>query len=96
MNKKERLKYLQDNEKLLTVQLSENRTEQREIRKQIWIKETGLDIGSEVNLIGDRKGVIIKIEVRYSTVRPIVNLYKKDGKLGKRETRVWSIKEIIF
>ena len=96
MNKKERLKYLQDNEKLLTVQLSENRTEQREIRKQLWIIETGLDIGSEVNLRDYGKGVICRIEVHHTMVRPFVNLYRKDGKLAKKETLVWSTKEIIF
>ena len=85
----EKLKLFRIDEKKLREQLGNNLKEQRHLRQAIWVRDNQMDIGDDVN-IGGKKGQISKLDAKYSSVQPIVTLYKKDGTLGKRETRVWS------
>jgi hypothetical protein len=40
---------------------------------------------------GDKKkiGILSSIEVRYGSCYPMVKLYKKDGSVREKETKIW-------
>ncbi len=88
------IEQLEKQEKELTDLLSENRNKQRELNKITFIQKYGIDVGDTVEWMDGntpRKGVIGEIE--FSGVTP--NYYKAilfnaDGKLGKRDMRIWS------
>ena len=83
----------QEEEKLLNL-ISENRSKQKELNRIEFVKKWGIDIGDTVEWVDGktiRTGVISKIE--YSGVNPYYYwalLFNSDGKLGKREIRLWS------
>lgn len=73
--------------------IAENRQKQRNINKEAFIKMYRIDIGDAVEWVDGtiKKGVIIDIE--FSGVIPQyykASLFNSDGKVGKRECRIWS------
>ena len=88
------LEQLKQQEKELQDLLSENRNKQRELNKLSFIEKHGINIGDTVEWMDGntpRKGVIKYIE--FNGVKPnyyIANLFNSDGKVGKRDVRIWS------
>ena len=99
-NNKMNLEQLKQEEENLLNLLSENRSKQKELNRIEYVKKWGVDIGDTVEWLDGktiRTGVISKIE--YSGVNPNyywASLFNSDGKVGKREMRIWSwnLKEI--
>lgn len=94
------LEALRQEEQQLMDLLTENRNKQREINKAAFIQKHGVDIGDLVewhSSKGAKRGVISKIE--FSGLNPsyyyafIVNA---DGKVCKREVRIWSFEMYQF
>jgi hypothetical protein len=82
---------LKKEEIVLMVELKSNRTQQTEIIKNNFLSILGIPIGAEVEYMerDQRKiGILSSIEVSYGTCYPMVRLYRKDGSLGSRETRL--------
>lgn len=83
--------------------LAENHNKQKELRVQEFIKKHGINIGDTVEWedLYIKKGVISKIEFSGNTPRYYhAYLFNADGKVGKREVRIWNndlktIKKII-
>ena len=88
------LEQLKQQEKELTDLLSENRDKQRELNKIDFIQKHGVDVGDTIEWIDGntpRKGIISEIEFRGTTPNYYkAQLFNSDGKIGKRETRIWS------
>ena len=88
------LKELEQEEQSLLNMLSENREKQKELHRIEFVKKFGIDIGDTVEWTEGQSlktGVISKIE--YGGVRPYffhAYLLNADGKVGKREVRIWS------
>lgn len=80
-------------EKELNLQLQENKRSQREIYTKEFIEKHGFDIGDTIEwkeYNGIKKGVVSSFT--YSENKPwnvIVNLFKKDGSVGERQSRIW-------
>lgn len=74
--------------------LSENLTNQRELNKIDFIEKNGFGVGDIVEWRNGEnavKGVISEIE--FSGVKPTYYkalLFNSNGKVGKREVRIWS------
>lgn len=85
---------LQKEEQELSELLSENRRQQRELNKLAFVEKHGVDVGYTVEWIESRtprKGVISGIE--FTGVNPVryrVLLFNSNGKVGKRESKIWS------
>lgn len=80
------LKSIEDN---LRSTLQGNLNYQKQTRIRIAELESGLKINDRVKVkfMGELKeGVITGYDTRYSSVYPIVTMYKKDGSLGTRTT----------
>jgi len=78
--------------KSLRDSLHETETHIRFLRKQLWHKEKGINVGDIVSFLNGKeeaRGMLHRLELSGSFVYPIVKLYKKDGAIGQRETRVW-------
>ena len=88
------LDILKGQEKDLRLDLQDNIKKQKILIIEIYKKESGFDIGDKVRLSKGRVGLISNIVVIYSTAEPIVQLYKTDGIIGKRTTRVWCSDDI--
>lgn len=88
------LEQLKQQEKELTNLLSENRSKQRELSKIAFIQKHGFDVGDAVEWMDGktpRKGVISEIEFSGTTPNCYkAKLFNSDGKIGKREMRIWS------
>jgi len=88
------LEQLKQQEKELQYLLSENRNKQRELNKLAFIEKHGISIGDTVEWMDGRtpRKAVIK-EVEFSGVNAnyyIASLFNSDGKVGKREMRIWS------
>jgi len=80
-------------EQALAKRLNENREMQRTINTAEFVKKWGVDIGDTVEWTegsGKRSGVISRIE-SWSTTPSYFHafLFNADGKLGKREVRIY-------
>lgn len=87
------LEQLQLEEQKLRQLLYENREKQKELNQRAFVEKNGIDIGDTVEWVEGKTlktGVIHRIE--FSGVNPnyyIAHLFKSNGELGKRETRIW-------
>ena len=88
------LEQLKQQEKELTDLLSENRSKQRELNKIAFIQKHGVNVGDTVEWMDGntpRKGVISEIEFSGTTPNYYkAQLFNSDGKIGKRDMRIWS------
>lgn len=89
------LQELKQQEKELTDLLSENRSKQKELNKIAFIQKHGVDVGDIVEWMDSsnipRKGVVSEIEFSGTTPNYYkAQLFNSDGKVGKRDTRIWS------
>ena len=88
------LEQLKQQEKELTELLSENRNKQKELNKIAFIQKHGIDVGDTVEWMDGntpRNGVISEIGFIGTTPNYCnAKLFNSDGKVGKREIRIWS------
>jgi hypothetical protein len=75
----------------LEEKLNKNRKKQSELAIAIYTRDNKLAVGDKVIIGGKQKGIIDSFETKYNRlgVMPLVQLYKKDGTLGKRFQSVW-------
>ena len=79
-------------EKVLLENLSKNRAEQRAINKAEYLKKHSVNIGDTVDWMDGKPMKVVITRVEYSGVNPsclFATLFKSDGTLGIRETRIW-------
>lgn len=80
-------------EKELLKLLGENRDAQRDISKNEFVQKHGFYIGDTVEFVDGKKifrGVISSIDFSGVVAQMyIATLLNSDGKLGKRNTRIW-------
>lgn len=90
-------------EKQFEAQLREIRKEIVELKINDLKFKLGVSVGDKIQFTQGRNiiiiGVLTSFENSYGSIYPIVTLYKKDGTLGLRTTRIWqseqqSIKKI--
>jgi hypothetical protein len=89
------IEQLKQEENKLVDLLIENRNKQRELNKIAFIEKHGVNIGDTIEWMDGktpRKGVVT--EIKFSGVD--ANYYKAllfnaDGKIGKKESRIWSM-----
>ena len=88
------LEQLKQQEKELTDLLIENRVKQRELNTIAFIQKNGFDVGDIVEWIdgkNQKKGIISEIECTGTIPYYYkAQLFNSDGKVGKRESRIWS------
>lgn len=95
----ERLQELKLLEQDLRNKLSDNLDEQRKINEEDWCLEYGVRIGDTVVFETGRDNTLIKgiltgfIYSQSKINYPMVTLFKKDGKIGTRSTRVWTFEQ---
>lgn len=93
-NNEMELEKLKQEEKEITELLSENLDKQRELNKIAFTQKHGVDVGDTVEWIDGKtphKGIIAEIEFNRVTPKHfIAKLFNSDGKIGKREIRIWS------
>ena len=80
-------------EKELNLQLQENKRNQREIYTKEFVEKYGFDINDTIEwkeYNGIKKGVVSNFKyIENKPCNVIVNLFKKDGSVGDRQTRIW-------
>jgi hypothetical protein len=69
-----------------TAKLSESRDLLREIQIEIFSRNTGIRVGTKVRFCDGSIGIIN----RFSELSPVAKLLKKDGSIGKRESKIYS------
>jgi len=86
------LEQLNAEETQLEARLREVRKEIVELKINDLKLKLGVSIGDKIQFTQGRNtviGVLTSFENYYSSIYPIVTLYKKDGTLGLRTTRIW-------
>ena len=97
MNKKEKLESLCESRDILQDQLDDTYKQINRLQKEIWHDENGVNIGDTVSFIDGReqkKGILDSIDITWSSPKPKVKLFKKDGSLGTRTMIIWNEKSI--
>ena len=88
------LEQLEQQEIELNNLLSENRGKQKELNAIAFIEKHGFNIGDKVEFSSGKNkktGVISRLEFfGVRTAYYIINLFNSDGRIGKREQRIWN------
>ena len=84
---------LEHEEQFLLLLLKENRELRKELHTKEFIEKHGIDIGDEIEHTYGRntkRGIISRFEyMGYKPYCYIIKQFKKDGSVGKKETRCW-------
>ncbi len=83
---------LKAKESQLETELDDIRRKIRDVSISSLKSKLGISVGDKIEFMQGRnkiEGVVSDFIVSWNSVYPIVTLYKKDGTLGLRKTRIW-------
>ena len=83
------LKEIQTDQKKVQNDLYKLNQKERELKIEIFIRNTGLKVGVKV-VYKDKAGIISRHSNKWMDVKPVIKFFKKDGTLGEREQEIYS------
>ena len=89
-----RLKELRAETDELREKIKVNRAEEVDIMIEIYKDKHKLAEGDKVQVDTTKTGIITSFKPDWGGIKPQVQLYKKDGTLGKRTESVWGHQKI--
>lgn len=88
MTNEEKLKLIESRITDARINVAMLEQERQEISIQIFESKSKFKKGATVKLKG-KTGEIVRYEVSYNSVYPVVRFFNKDGSIGKRESRMY-------